>query len=162
MNTVALLSKKFGIYLASVLAAYILAVVGASWHVANRLASMGVPLDAGERLAMTARDLAGMAGMFVPIIAFGFLVAFLVTALLCRWPRALRPKACLALYALAGFAALVCVHVTLHLAFGLTPVAVARTLPGLLGQGLAGAVGGLVYRYLNEVAFTRSPFGLDE
>ena len=162
MNTFALLSKKFGIYLASVLAAYILAVAGASWHVANRLASMGVPLDAGERMAMTARDLAGMAGMFVPIIAFGFLVAFLVTALLCRWPRALRPMACLALYALAGFAALVCVHVTLHLALGLTPVAVARTVTGLLGQGLAGAVGGLVYRHLNEVVFPRSPFRLDE
>ena len=161
MNTVALLSKKFGIYLASVLTAYFLAVVGASWHVADRLASMGVTLDAGERLAMTARDLAGMAGMFVPIIAFGFLLAFLVTALLCRWPRALRPTVCLALYALAGFVALVCIHVTLHLAFGLTPVAVARTVPGLIGQGLAGAVGGFVYRYLNEFIFPRSPFGID-
>lgn len=161
MNTVALLSKKFGIYLAAVLTAYILAVIGASWHVAGRLASMGVTLDAGERLAMTARDLAGMAGMFVPIVAFGFLVAFLVAALLCRWPRALRPAASLALYALAGFAALVCIHVTLHLAFGLTPVAVARTAPGLIGQGLAGAGGGLVYRYLNEILFPRSPFRID-
>ena len=161
MNTVALLSKKLGIYLASVLAAYILAVIGASWHVQGRLASMGVMLDAGERLAMTARDLAGMAGMFLPIIAFGFLVAFLVTALLCRWPRALRASTCLVLYALAGFVALVCIHVTLHLAFGLTPIAVARTAPGLIGQGLAGAVGGLVYRYLNDIVFPRSPFGID-
>ena len=162
MNTVALLSKKFGIYLASVLTAYVLAVVGASWHVADRLSSMGVTLDAGERLAMTARDLAGMAGMFVPIVAFGLLIAFLVTALLCRWPRPLRPVSCLVLYALAGFTALVCIHVALHLAFGLTPVAVARSVTGLFGQGLAGAVGGILYRYLNERVFPRSPFGIAE
>lgn len=162
MNTVALLSKKFGIYLASVLAAYVLAVIAASWHVAGRLAAMGVTLDGGERLAMTLRDLAGMAGMFVPIIAFGFLAAFLVAALLCRWPRTLRPAACLALYALAGFTALVCIHLVLHLALGLTPVAVARSVPGLIGQGLAGAVGGVLYRYLNGAVFTRPLFEIDE
>ena len=49
------LLKKFGIYLASVLTAYFLAVVGASWHVADRLASMGVTLDAGDRLLAIGR-----------------------------------------------------------------------------------------------------------
>ena len=65
----------------------------------------------------------GMAGMFLPIIAFGLLIAFLVTALLCRW----LPNHRTGLYVLAGAAALLCIHLTLHQVLGLTPVAAARS-----------------------------------
>ena len=82
MNVVILLGKKLGIYLSAVLLAYILASVSATQHVVSRLSSMGIPLDWGERILMSVQDLAGMSGMFLPLVAFGFLVAFLVTALL--------------------------------------------------------------------------------
>ena len=49
---------------------------------------------------------------------------------------------------LAGASALVMIHLALELAFGLTPIAVARTAGGLALQGLAGGMGGLVYLYL--------------
>jgi hypothetical protein len=158
MNVLVLLGKKLGIYLAAVFTAYLLAVAAATQHVAGRLAAMGVEVDISQRLAMTASDLFGMAGMFLPIIAFGLLIAFLVTALLCRWlPRWRTP-----LYVLAGASALLCIHVALHQAFGLTPIPAARTMAGLFLQGLAGAAGGFVYITLNLRAFHDSPFAIAE
>ena len=113
MNVVVLLAKKLGIYLCAVGVAYCLAVVTASQHVVASLGSMGVEVGPGDRVAMTVADLGGMAGMFLPLIAFGFLVAFLVAALLGRWLGRWR----VALYALAGATALASIHLLLHLAF---------------------------------------------
>jgi hypothetical protein len=79
--------------------------------------------------------------MFLPMVAFALLIAFMTAALLCRWLARWR----LPLYAVAGAAALVTIHLILHLAFGLTPIAIARTAGGLMLQGLAGAAGGVCY-----------------
>ena len=142
---IGLLSRKLAIYLAAVLTAYLLATATASLHVASSLASMGVTVTPADRLSMIAQDLAGMAGMFLPLIAFALLAAFLVTALL----HYLLRRARVLLYVLAGAAALLTLHLAMHAALGLTPVAVARSAPGLLLQALAGAAGGFVYVYLN-------------
>lgn len=158
MNVIILLGKKLGIYLSAVLTTYVLASVTASQHVVNRLDSMGVDVGFGDRLSMTMSDLAGMAGMFLPITAFGLLVAFMFTALLCRWLGRWRTL----LYVLAGAAALWAMHTTMHLAFGVTPVAIARTPVGLMIQCVAGAVGGFVYISLNNLLFSRNPFQITE
>ena len=141
MTIIRFLAERLLVYLAAVLVAYALAVLVASQHVANRLVEMGMALAPVQRLGMVVDDLLGMAGMFLPMVAFGLLLAFLVTALLCRW----LPQWRLPLYALAGATALVAIHVALQQAFGLTPVAVARSPLGLAGQALAGAAGGLSY-----------------
>jgi len=138
MNVTGLLVRKLLVYLAAVLTAYVLATAFASLNVASRLASMGVETGFGGRLSMIAHDLAGMAGMFLPLIALALLVAFLVTALLHYLVR----RGQVALYLLAGAAALATLHLALHAAFGLTPVAAARGAGGLLLQALAGAAGG--------------------
>ena len=119
MNVFTMLAKKLGIYLAAVLTAYLLASVTATQHVVASLSSMRIDVGFGDRLAMTARDLAGMAGSLLPLVAFGLLAAFLVTALLCRWLGRRRTL----LYMLAGFTALVAMHVIMNLTFGITPVA---------------------------------------
>ena len=136
-----LLGIKLGIYLAAVAAAYILAAVSATQSVVSSLAGMGVGVSWPERLAMTVHDLGGMAGMFLPLIALGFLLAFLSTALLCRWWGRWR----FILYPVAGAAAVASIHLLLHFSFGITPVAIARSSGGLVVQALAGAVGGLTY-----------------
>jgi hypothetical protein len=146
MNVPGLLVRKLAIYLAAVATAYLLATASASLHVASRLASMGVDPGVADRLAMIGRDLLGMAGMFLPLIAFALLVAFLVTALLHHLLR----RAQVPLYVLAGATALVALHLALHAAFGLTPVAAARSAGGLSLQALAGAAGGFVYIHLNR------------
>jgi hypothetical protein len=61
-------------------------------------------------------------------------------------------------YFVAGASALVMIHLTLELAFGLTPIAVARTAGGLALQGLAGGIGACAYRYLvRRAASWREP-----
>jgi len=139
------LGVRLAVYLSAVLITYILASVTATQSVISSLAKMGVHLGFSERMAMTAQDISGMAGMFLPMVAFGLLIAFLATALICRYLDQWR----FPLYIIAGATALVCIHLALNLAFGITPVAIARTIPGLLVQGLAGAVGGLVYAWLS-------------
>ncbi len=138
--------RKLAAYLLAVIVAYILASITATQSVIARLAELGVEVNFANRLSMTLQDIAGMAGMFLPMIAVAFLVAFMVTALLCRW-LGRRP---VALYVLAGAVALIAIHLTLNLAVGITPVAIARTMAGLLIQGLAGAVGAYLYAYTNR------------
>ena len=138
--------RKLAAYLLAVIVAYILASITATQSVIARLAELGVEVSFANRLTITLQDIAGMAGMFLPMIAAAFLVAFMVTALLCRW-LGRRP---VALYVLAGAVALIAIHLTLNLAVGITPVAIARTMAGLLIQGLAGAVGAYLYAYTNR------------
>jgi len=147
------LGKRLAIYLSAVVATYLLAAVTATQSVVSSLAGMGVELSLDQRLSMTLTDIAGMAGMFLPMVAFGLLVAFMATALICRYMNRWR----IPLYVIAGAAAVVCIHLLLHLAFGITPVAVARTAGGLVLQAIAGAVGGLTYVLLSNEKFVNAP-----
>lgn len=142
------LLHRLGVYLLSVLAAYILASIAATQSVISNLKAMGIDVDTGTRLSMTLDDLASMAGSFLPMIAAGYLAAFLVTGMLCHW----WPQYRKALYVLAGAAALVTIHLTLKYALGIMPIASARTVGGLAVQGLAGAIGGYVFIKLNRGA----------
>jgi hypothetical protein len=146
MNVYRLLGKKLAIYLAAVLTTYLLATATASLHVASSLASMGVATGFGGRLSMILQDLAGMAGMFLPLIAFALLAAFIVTALLYYLLR----RARVVLYVLAGAAAMLTLHLAMNAVFGLTAIAIARSTAGLTLQALAGAAGGFVYVCLNQ------------
>jgi len=145
------LGTRLAIYLSAVMVAYGLAAVTATQSVVSSLAGMGVRLTFPDRLSMTLSDLGGMAGMFLPMVAFGLLIAFMATALICRYRNQWR----FPLYIIAGAVALVCIHLALHLAFGITPVAIARTTGGLMIQAVAGAAGGLTYVLLSRSRFAR-------
>ena len=137
---------RLAIYLLSVAAAYLLASVTATQSVISNLSDMGLKVDLSERLSMTIKDIAGMAGLFLPMIAAAFLAAFTVAAMLCRWwPQWRTP-----LYIAAGAAGLITLHLTLNLALGITPIAIGRTTGGLFLQGLAGAVGGYIFLSLTQ------------
>jgi hypothetical protein len=139
------LGIRLAIYLSAVVVAYLLASVVATQSVISSLSGMGVDVSFTERAAMTLRDIGGMAGMFLPMVAFGLLIAFMATALICRYWNQWR----IPLYIIAGAAALVCIHLALNLAFEITPVAIARTAAGLGLQAIAGAAGGYTYVYLS-------------
>ena len=138
--------RKLAAYLLAVIVAYILASITATQSVIAQLAELGIEVNFVDRLIMTMQDIAGMAGMFLPMIAAAFLLAFLVAALLCRWIG----RKPIVLYVLAGAVALIAIHLTLYLAFGIMPLAIAKTTGGLLIQGLAGAVGAYLYAYMNR------------
>jgi len=151
-NTLAIitfLGKRLAAYLLAVAATYLLASITATQAVVSSLAGMGVKVDFSSRVDMTLQDLGGMAGMFLPMVAFALLAAFLVTALLYRWLRKWRTP----LYILAGAAGLVTIHLALNLAFGITPVAIARSAGGLTLQAIAGAAGGYTYISLLKKGF---------
>jgi len=77
--------RMLGAYLLSILTAYVLAAIMSTQWVVFNLGDMGLPISFGQRISMTGHDLIGMAGMFLPLIAAGFLAAFLLTSLLIRW-----------------------------------------------------------------------------
>ena len=139
------LGIRLAIYLSAVVTTYLMASVMATQSVISSLSGMGVDVSFAERIAMTLHDISGMAGMFLPMIAFGLLIAFMAAGLICHYRNHWRTP----LYIIAGAAALVCVHLALNLAFGITPVAIARTAAGLGLQAIAGAVGGYTYIYLS-------------
>ena len=143
-GTLFFLAKRLGAWLLSVAVTYLLATLTATQSVVSALTRMGLDIPVGKRLTMTLQDIVGMAGMFLPMVAFALLIAFMTAALLCRWLSRWR----LPLYLLAGAVAVVCIHLGLNLAFGITPVAIARSTGGLLLQALAGAAGGFAYLLL--------------
>jgi hypothetical protein len=145
------LGTRLAIYLSAVVVAYLLAAITATQSVISSLAGMGVRISFPERVSMTLSDIVGMAGMFLPMVAFGLLIAFMATALICRYRNQWR----FPLYIIAGAVALVCIHLALHLAFGITPVAIGRTTGGLMIQAAAGAAGGLTYVLLSRSRFVR-------
>lgn len=144
------LGIRLAIYLVAVAAAYLLASITATQSVIYSLTGMGVEISISERATMTLRDIGGLAGMFLPMVAFGLLIAFMATALFCRYWNQWR----IPLYITAGAAALLCIHLALNLAFEITPVAIARSPAGLLVQSMAGAAGGFIYVYLSD----RNPY----
>jgi hypothetical protein len=144
VSTLQFLTRRLLIWLLAVVVTYVLASLTATQAVIAELAGMGVVVPPADRAVMSLQDILGMANMFLPMVAFALLVAFMTAALLCRWLSRWR----LPLYLLAGAVAVVCIHLGLHFAFGITPVAIARSGFGLLLQALAGAAGGFTYLFL--------------
>jgi hypothetical protein len=54
------------------------------------------------------------------------------------------------LFALAGFVAVVALHLIMKAVLGVSGIAVTRTVAGLIGQGVAGAIGGYCYHVLSR------------
>lgn len=87
-----------------------------------------------------------MTGLYLPMIIIALAIAFIFTSMLLL--RFINGNGFL--FALAGFVAIISIHLLLQLAFGLIAVAPTRTLFGLLTQGAAGAFGGWVYFHVNK------------
>lgn len=138
------LIHRSGIFLSAVVVAYLLASMSATRSVISSLEGMGVEVGLVGRINMIMSDFSGMALSFLPMIAAGYLAAFSVVAMLCRW----WPQWRMPLLVLSGAVALVAIHLILKLSFIITPIAVGRTWGGLAMQGLAGAAGACVYAYL--------------
>lgn len=129
-------------FLAAVVVTEVVAAAAATQFVIHEIVSLGYEVGLGDRLATTFHDILGMASIYLPIIAVGELIAFGVAALVVRY---LLPGWQRVGYPLAGFAALVAAIALMISLFDITPIAAARSNLGILVQGLAGALGGLVF-----------------
>ncbi|MGH8035836.1 MAG: hypothetical protein ACREO9_11465, partial [Lysobacterales bacterium] len=110
------------------------------------LDSLGITVNWGDRLRMGLHDLAGMTGVFLPVIAAAFAIALPLVAWLSRRQSGWRTL----LFTLAGAVALIAVHLSLEVTFDIIPIAGARSPLGLCAQGLAGAVGGYCFGALRQ------------
>lgn len=130
---------------------YALAAIAATQFVLAQVTGMGLPVSLVTRLQTTAQDLAGMAGLYLPILAGGFLVAFLTAAVANRWLRDQRTV----LYTLAGAVAVIAVNLIMKAVFEITPIAGARGIWGLAAQGVAGAAAGYSFAIVSQAPGSR-------
>lgn len=131
----------------AVIAAYVIGCLLATQVVLGNLADMGVDISLTTRLQASLHDLLGMSA-YLLLILVAFVIAMPVAAGLVRIH--LVPGTRVFWFTLAGFAALVALHLIMRQVLGLYPVAAAREPLGLLLQGLAGAVGGFLYSFISS------------
>ncbi|MFN2328183.1 MAG: hypothetical protein ABR612_04650 [Chromatocurvus sp.] len=131
-------------YIVAVFIAYLLASVAASQVILAQVTAMGVAVSLTDRLSASLHDLLGLASSYLVLIAVAFALAMPVAAGLHR----LLPRQRALFYTLAGFLAIVALHLIMKAVLGVSGIAATRSLPGLLSQGAAGAAGGLCFHAL--------------
>ena len=139
-------------YLLAVLVAYITGAVFVSLGNIAAVTSMGFEISMAQRFEAMLHDIANMYDIYLMLIALVFLIALPVAELIIRRFPELR----LVGYMSAGFVAMVAIHVILKAVLGLSGIAPTRELFGLLAQGIAGALGGFVFHYVNSSLFRAS------
>ena len=130
----------------AVLIAYLLASVIFTQSILATVQSFGLEVTFAERLAATWHDIMGMASSYLLLMLVAFVLGLPVAAGLTR----LLPGQRALLFTLAGFVAVVALHLIMKAVLGVSGIAVTRTLAGLIGQGVAGAIGGYCYHLLSR------------
>jgi hypothetical protein len=92
------------------------------------------------RLGSTVNDLVGLSASLLPMMAVSLVIPWLACDFVTRRHPHLRSPL---LYGLTAAFAIAILHTALSQVFGMDVFAPARTLAGLLGQCLAGAIGGV-------------------
>jgi len=144
--TATIVGRILAAYVVAVLVAYVLGAVAATQAVLASLEAMGVVISIGERISTTGKDLIGMFPMYGLVIAVAFAIALPVATTIARYLPRWRAFGLVA----AGVVAMIVPHLLMRELLELTPVAAARTLTGLLVQGLAGGVGGYAFYFMRD------------
>ena len=123
-----------------ILLAYVAGSVLGTQVVLNNVAAMGLDVTLAMRWSSSLSDMTGLADTLLPLMAIALLPGWLILNWLGRRPTT--PVAS-AWYILTGAMGIAVLHPTLNWVFGVDVFAPARTMPGLLGQALAGGLGGV-------------------
>lgn len=134
-------------YFPATLVAYIIGSALSTLVIMAGLADMGMPVSLGDVAGAVMFDWLGLMGSYLPLVALSLLIALPVAAQLYR--RLSLPRT--ATYLLAGFVALVSLHLIMEATLGLVGFAGVRSTFGLTLQGLAGAVAGAVFAAISGV-----------
>lgn len=128
-------------YAAAVVVAYLLGSAVSTLMVMAAIATMGIPVQVADIAHAVITDWGGLLGSYLPLIALAFLVALPVAGQL-HSRLALQRSGT---YLLAGFIALVALHLIMEATLGLVGFAAARSPSGLALQGLAGLFGAWIF-----------------
>lgn len=133
-------------YLAAVLFATIGLSAVSTFSVLGNLKDMGYPASPGDQISTYIGDFIGLAPAAGPINAIGLLIAFIIAWLIIRFLWNRRTLG----YTLAGFAALFVEMLAMGQMFGgITPIAGARTMGGMLAIAAVGALSGFIFARLS-------------
>lgn len=135
-----------GFFLLAGLTAEILGAIFHTQFVLSALIAVGAEVSFGTRVCTTAQDILGLAPVYGMLIFAGLGIGFVVAALVIRRVPRLRFLG----YILAGGVSMLCVVILLHTVLEISALAGARTVGGLLFQGVAGGGGGYVFALLTS------------
>ena len=127
-------------YTVGVLVAYIVGSVIGTQMILYSVSTMALEVTLNARLGSTVNDLVGLSASLLPMMAVSLVIPWLVCDFVTRRHLHLRSPL---LYGLAAAFAIAILHIALSQIFWMDVFAPARTLAGLLGQCLAGAIGGV-------------------
>ncbi len=133
-------------FVAAVLCVSLLGSILSTQFVIAALAGIDVEVALATRLSMTLRDF-GILPTLAPALAACLLPGFLVAGLCASFIGGNR----LMWFVIAGGTAVVAELLIMQAVLGLMPIAGARTLPGLLSFGLAGAAGGWLFARITRL-----------
>ena len=128
-------------FAAAVVATYLLGSTVSTVAIMMSIAGMGVDVQAADVLRAVGTDWAGLTGSYLPLIGLAMVVALPVAGQL--HSRMGAPRQPVSLW--AGLAAMLALHLIMEAALGLVGFAAARSIPGLVAQGLSGAVGAWIF-----------------
>ena len=131
----------------AVIFAYVLASGLATQFNLAAIAALGMEVPLADRAWATFHDMVGMSSSYLILLLIAYTLSLPVAGWLSRKLSASR----FLIFALAGFVALVALHLLMKAALGVSGIAATRTVLGLLSQGLAGALGGLAYVWLRNL-----------
>ena len=141
-NVRVVISLTFGILLA-----YVAGSLLGTQVVLSNVASMGLDVTLAMRLSSSLSDLWGLLGTLLPLMAIALLPGWLMLDWIGRRPTmSVAPV----WYVLTGAAGIAILHPSLNWAFGVDVFAPARTMLGLLGQAVAGGLGGFALVFLRR------------
>ncbi|MBE9539666.1 MAG: hypothetical protein IMF06_11330, partial [Proteobacteria bacterium] len=112
----------------AVLLTYMLASIFSTQVILGNLQGMGVDVSGAIRLSTTFHDLVGLTSSYLVLILIAFILGLPVAAGLTK----LMPDYRLVLFVLAGFVAIVALHLIMKAVLGLSGIAATRTMFGLL------------------------------
>ena len=123
-----------------ILTAFVVGSVIGTQVVLASVQSMGLDVTLAMRWSTSLSDLAGLSSSLLPLMAIALSCGW---ALLIWLDRRKIVRASALWCVVVGAATVMVLHPALNLAFGVDVFAPARSLAGLAGQGLAGALGGM-------------------
>lgn len=133
-------------FLVAVILTYVFGAIFISQGNLAQVAALGLDVDMGTRVQAAIHDVTHMTQLYLPILAVALLIGLSVARLVMIYLPDLRMIG----FTLAGFVALIAVHVIIEAVVGVSGIAPTRFLDGLLLQGLAGAIGGFGFHLFTK------------
>ena len=130
--------RTIGAFVVAVIGGYLIAAVMVSWVNMQSIVNLGFEITLVQRFDTIVHDVISLGMTYLPLMTIALLIGFLIAAGIVR----LKPSLAFIGYILAGFAAVVALHVIIKAVNGLTWIAAVRGPLGLLSQGLSGAFAG--------------------